>query len=128
MLIPNNASHSSNYNAYILQKIFKETLELDIYQFTKLVANDTTNSATAVERFFSLRSVQFDCEMHQLNYCLKIGIKICNNYRSKGMIDDNGVVICNLSGKKVTRKVIITPGGSCIKGETLVNKLKAPAK
>ena len=29
-LIPNNVSHSSNYNADILQKMLKETFELDI--------------------------------------------------------------------------------------------------
>ena len=29
-LIPNNMSHSSNYNADLLQKIFKETFELQI--------------------------------------------------------------------------------------------------
>ena len=66
-LIPNNVSHSSNYNADLLQKILKETFELDISRFTKLVASDTTNSATAVARFFSPSAVQVDCEMHQLN-------------------------------------------------------------
>ena len=52
-LIPNIVSHSSNYNADILQKILKETFELDISLFTKSLASDTTNSATAVARFFS---------------------------------------------------------------------------
>ena len=32
--IPNNFSHSSNYNADLLQKILKETFELDISLFT----------------------------------------------------------------------------------------------
>ena len=41
--IPNNVSHSSNYNVDILQKILKETFELYISPFTKLVASDTTN-------------------------------------------------------------------------------------
>ena len=27
------------------------------------------------------------------------------------MLDENGVVVCNLSGKKVTRKFIVTSGG-----------------
>ena len=27
------------------------------------------------------------------------------------MLDKNGVVICNSSGKKITNKVIVTPGG-----------------
>ena len=43
------------------------------------------------------------------------------------MLDDNGVVIHKFSGKKVTRKVILTPGGLFIEGEALVNKLKALA-
>ena len=30
-LIPNNVSHSNNYNADLLQKILKETFELKIY-------------------------------------------------------------------------------------------------
>ena len=81
---------------------------MDIYQFNKSVASDTTNSTTSVARFFSPRSVQFDREMHQLNSCLKYGFIICNNYRSKDMLDENGVVIRNLSGKKVIRKVIVT--------------------
>ena len=42
--IPNNVSHSSNYNADLLQKILKETFELDISLFTMSVASDTTNS------------------------------------------------------------------------------------
>ena len=41
------------------------------------------------------------------------------------MIDENGVIIRNSSGKKVIRKVIVTPGGSFIEGEALVKKLKA---
>ena len=73
-------------------------LELDISLFTKLVASDTTNLATAVEHFFSHRIVLVDCEIHQLNLCLKYGFGICDNYRSKDMLDKNGVVICNSSG------------------------------
>ena len=103
----------------------KETFELYIYLFTKSVASDTTNSATAVACFFSPRSVQVDCEMNQLNSCLKYGFGICDNYRSEDMLDNNGVVIHNSSGKKVIRKVIVTPGGSFIEGEALVKKLKA---
>ena len=34
-LIPNNVIHPSNYNADIMQKILKETLELEISRFTK---------------------------------------------------------------------------------------------
>ena len=41
------------------------------------------------------------------------------------MLDENGLVICNLSGKKVTHKVIVTPGGFFLEGEALVKKLKA---
>ena len=63
-LIPNNVRRSSNYNAYLLQKILKETFELYIYRFTKSVDRDTTNSATDVARFFSPRAIQVDCEMH----------------------------------------------------------------
>ena len=44
------------------------------------------------------------------------------------MLDRNGVVIRNSSGKKVIRKVIVTPGGLFLEGEALVNKLKALAK
>ena len=54
-LITNNVRHSSNYNADLLQNILKETFKLDISLFTKLVASDTTNSETAVARFFSQR-------------------------------------------------------------------------
>ena len=43
------------------------------------------------------------------------------------MLDDNGVVIRNSSGKKVIRKVIVTPGGSFLEGEASVKKLKALA-
>ena len=75
-LILNNVSHSSNYNADLLKKILKETFELDIYLFTKSVASDTINSATAMTRLFSPRAVQVDCEMHQLNLCLKYGFGI----------------------------------------------------
>ena len=114
--ISNNFSRSSNYNAYLLQKIFKETFGLDIYRFTKLVVIDITNSETGVAHFFSIRYVQVVYERHQLNYCLKYGFKICKNYRSEDMLYENGVVICNLSGKKVTRKVIVTPGGSFLEG------------
>ena len=78
-LIPNNVRHSSNYNAYILQKILKETFELDISVFTKSVASDTTNSSTAVECFFSPRAIQFDFEMHKFNSCLKYDFGIFEN-------------------------------------------------
>ena len=78
-LIPNNMSHSSNYNADLLQKILKETFELDISRFTKLVVSDNTNLAIAVARFFSPRAVQVNCETHQLNLCLKYGFGICEN-------------------------------------------------
>ena len=82
-----------------------------IYQFTKSVASDTTNSATAVSHFFSPRAAQVDCEMDQLNLCLKYGFRLYDNCRSENMLEKNGVVICNFSGNKVTCKVIVTPGG-----------------
>ena len=77
-----------------------------------MVASDTTNSETDLALFFYPRDVQVDCEMHQLNLCLKYGFGICDNYRSKDMLDKNGVVIHNVSGKKVIHKVIVTPGRS----------------
>ena len=43
------------------------------------------------------------------------------------MLDKNGVVICNSSGKKFICKIIVTPGGSFLDGEALVKKLKALA-
>ena len=116
ILIPNNVIHYSNYNADILQKIFKETFKLEIYRFTKSVASHTTNFSAYVARFFSPRATQVDCEMHQLNSCLKYGFGICKNYRSKDMLDENGVAIRNSSGKKVICKIIVTPGGSFIEG------------
>ena len=100
---------------------------MDISQFTKPVASDATNSETYMARFFSPRAVQVDYEMHQLNSCLNYGFRICDNFRSKDMLDENGVFIRNSSGKKVIRNVILTPGGSFIKGEALVKKLKALA-
>ena len=127
-LINNNVRHHSNYNADLLQKILKETFKLEIYWFTKSVASDTTNYATAAARFFSPRATQVDCEMHQFNSCLKYGFGICENYKREDMIDENGVVIRNSSGKKVTRKVIVTSGGSFLEGEYLVKKFKALAK
>ena len=100
---------------------------MDISLFTNLVASDTTNPATAVERFFSPRAVSVNCKMHQLNLCLKYGLGICENYKSEDMLDNNGVVIRNSIGKKVIHKVIVTPGGSFLGGEALVKKLKALA-
>ena len=91
------------------------------------MASDTTNPATAVARFLSPRSVQVDCEMHQLNSCLKYGFGICRNYKSEDMLDENGVVIHNSSGKKFISKVVVTSGGSFIEGEALVKNLKALA-
>ena len=44
------------------------------------------------------------------------------------MLDNNGVVILNLSGKKFIRKVIVTPGGSFIEVEALVEKVKSLAE
>ena len=41
------------------------------------------------------------------------------------MLHKNGVVIHHLSGKKVTRKVIVTPGGSFLEVEFLFMKLIA---
>ena len=76
------------------------------------MASDTTNLETSVARFSSPRSVQDDFEMHQLNSCLKYGFVIGNNYRSKDMLGENGVVICNSGEKKIIRKVIVTPGRS----------------
>ena len=43
------------------------------------------------------------------------------------MIDNNGVVIHNSSGKKVTRKVIVIPGVFFLEGEALIKKLKSLA-
>ena len=48
LLIPNTVSHSSDYNIDLLQKILKETFKLEIGQFTKSVASDTTILATSV--------------------------------------------------------------------------------
>ena len=110
-LIFNNVIHSSNSNADLLQKILKETFELEIYRFSKSVASDTTNLATAIARFLFPRDVQVHCEMHQLHSCLKYGFRICKNYRSEKILDKNGVVIRNSSGKKVICKVVVTPGG-----------------
>ena len=42
-LIPNDVSHSVNYNEDLLQKILKETFKLDISLFAKSVVSDTTN-------------------------------------------------------------------------------------
>ena len=117
VLITNDVIHSSNYNADLLQKISKETIELNISLFTKSVASDTTNLATAAARFFSPRAVQVDWKMHQLNLCLKYGFEICENYKSEDMLEENGVVICNSSGKKFIRKFIVTPGDSFLEGE-----------
>ena len=78
VLIPNNVSHSSNYNVDLLQKILKETFELEISLFTKSMASDTTNLTTAVVHFFSPRGVQVDCEIHWLNSCLKYSFGICS--------------------------------------------------
>ena len=91
-LITNIVSRYTNYNADLMQKILKETLELDIYRFTNLVASDTTNSATDMTRFFPPRAVQVDCEIHQLNSCLKYGFVICKNFRSKDILDENSLV------------------------------------
>ena len=44
------------------------------------------------------------------------------------MLDKNGVVIGNSSGKKVIRKVIVTPCGYFLEEEALVKKLKALTK
>ena len=115
-LVPNNVSHSNNYNVDLMQKILKETFELETSLFTKSVAIDTTNLAISVARFCPPRAVQVDCEMHQLNSCLKYGFRIFENYRSKDMLYKNGVVIRNLSGKKVIRKFIVTPGGYFLEG------------
>ena len=41
------------------------------------------------------------------------------------MLDENGVVIRNLSGKKVIRKVIVTQRRLFLEGEALVKELKA---
>ena len=46
--ITNNMIHYSNYNVYLLQKILKETFELEISQFTKSVASDTNNMSKSV--------------------------------------------------------------------------------
>ena len=115
-LIPNNVIHSSNYNIDLLHKRLKETFEMEISQFTKSVASDTTNSGTAVSRFFCPRVFQVDCEMYQFNLCLKYGFKICENYKSKDMLYKNWVAVRNSSGKKVIRKVIVTPVGSFLEG------------
>ena len=40
------------------------------------------------------------------------------------MLDENGVVIHNSSGKKVIRKDIVTPGGLFLEEEALVKQLK----
>ena len=90
---------------------------MDISVFTDLVVSGTTNLATAVVRFFSPRAIQVDCEMHQLNSYLRHGFVICENYKSKDMLDENGVVIRNSSGKKVIRKFIVTPGRSFLEVE-----------
>ena len=100
---------------------------MDISLFTKSVASDTTDSATAVERFFSPSAVQVNCEMHHLNLCLKYGFGICDNYKSEDMLDNNGLVIRNSSVKKVIRKFFVTPGQSFLEGEALLKKLKALA-
>ena len=83
---------------------------MGISLFTKSVASDTTNLATAVARFFSPSTVQVNCEMHQLNLCLKYGFGIFENYRSKDMLDKIGLAIRNSSGKKVIHKGIVTLG------------------
>ena len=70
-LIHNNMSHSSKYNADILQKILKEIFKLGIYLFIKSVASDTTNSGIAVTRFLPPKAAQVNCEMHQLKLCMK---------------------------------------------------------
>ena len=127
-LIPNNMIHSSNYNADLLQTILKETFKFYIYPFTKFVASDTINLETDVACFFYPRDVQVDYELHQLNSCLKYGFGICDNYRSKDMLDKNVMIIRNSIGKKVNCKVIVTPGGLFLEGEALVNNLKALAK
>ena len=116
VLIPNNVSHSSNYNVDLLQRRLKETSKLEIYRFTNLVASDIPNSETYVARFLFPMVVQFDREMHQFNLCLKYIFGICDNYRIKYTLDKNGMFICNSSGKKVICKVIVTLGGSFLEG------------
>ena len=56
---------------------------------------------------------------------MKYGFGICENYRREEILDKNGVVIRNYSGKKVIRKVVVTPDGLFLEGEALVKKLKA---
>ena len=65
--------------------------------------------------------------MHQLNSFLKYGFVIFKDYKSEDMLDENRVVVCNSSGKKVIRMVIVTPCGLFLEGESLVKKLNALA-
>ena len=54
-----------------------------------------------------------------------MALEFFEKYKSEDMLDNNGVVIRNSSGKKVIRKVVVTLGGSFLEGEALVKKLKS---
>jgi hypothetical protein len=86
----NNVTHNSKYNANVLDTRLKAIYGYDFAASYCTVVSDTTNSATAVAKFFSSEAEQVNCEMHQVNSCMKYGYGILENTRSSIVSDANG--------------------------------------
>ena len=81
MLVVNNTSHGSKFNADLLREMYQDRFGMDISSFAKFMGSDTTNAATAVSRNFD-RVEQVNCEMHVLNLVLQYGIGDKEHYRT----------------------------------------------
>jgi hypothetical protein len=127
-LINNNKTHESRYNAHLIQEKLMDSYMFDFTKHTRAIISDTTNSAKAVSRYFSDEAEQVNCDMHQLNSCLKYGFGMLENVKQVSVLDDNGLPIIGENGKPVKVTKVVTPGGSFPEGQVVLDKVRAIAK
>jgi hypothetical protein len=84
-------------------------------------------SENAVAEFFSSEAEQVNCEMHQVNSCMKYGYGSLENTRSSIVSYANGQKLKLKNGKFKRSTEIVTPGGPFPEGNELVKKLTAIA-
>ena len=124
----NNVSHHADYNAVLLEYSFLRNYDFDFAPWCRTVVSDTTPSATNVASQLSEDAEQINCEMHELNSCLKYGYGILENTRTKYARNEDGTFAYNDQNQRFKVTTVTTPGGEFSEGKRIISALQDIAK
>ena len=99
--------------------------KFDFSKWCHTVVSDMTACAVNVAMEFLEDSIQVDCEMHQLNTCLKYGLGLYENTSTKFAKDGNGNFLLDDTGNRYKITTFTTPGGEFIDDNRIITSLRS---